>query len=168
MPEDAAYKLSKRRIVSTALALVVLFGLWYAFRPEKLFVNKRVAEPPPGALRQLTPLYTGSFHNAARDTSGRATVYQQPNGSRVLTVSNFSTSSAPVLDVILLDGRSLANSENFTPSDINGRDIGEIKASQPQQSYVLPADLDIDRFNTVAIYSTGLHAIFGTAKLDAF
>jgi len=72
------------------------------------------------------------------------------------------------LDVILLDGRSLANSENFTPSDINGRDIGEIKASQPQQSYVLPADLDIDRFNTVAIYSTGLHAIFGTAKLDAF
>jgi hypothetical protein len=167
MPEDA-HILSKRRIVWTGLALVVLFGLWYAFRPEKLFVNKRVAEPPPTALGQLTPLYTGSFHSAAHATSGRVTVYQQPNGSRVLTVSNFSNSSGPVLNVILLDGSSVANSQNFTPSDTNGRDIGEIKASQSEQSYALPADVDFNRFSTVAIYSADLHAVFGTAKLDAF
>jgi Electron transfer DM13 len=167
MPEDA-HKFSKRRIVLTTLALVVLFGLWYAFRPEKLFVNKRVAEPPPAAIGHLTPLYTGSFRGAARDTSGRATVYRQPNGSRILTLSNFSTSNGPVLDVILLEGSSNPNSQNFTPGDTNGRDIGEIKAGQPEQSYALPADVDIDRFNTVAIYSAGLHAVFGTAKLDAF
>jgi hypothetical protein len=166
MPEDA-HKFSKRRIVWTVLALVVLFGLWYAFRPEKLFVNKRVAESPPAALGQLTPLYTGSFHSAARDTSGRATVYQHPNGSRVLTLSNLSTAHEPVLNVILLDGSSIANNQNFTPGT-NGRDIGEIKGSQPEQSYALPADVDIDRFNIVAIYSGGLHAVFGTAKLDAF
>jgi hypothetical protein len=166
MPEDA-HKFSKRRIVWTVLALVVLFGLWYAFRPEKLFVNKRVAESPPAALGQLTPLYTGSFHSAARDTSGRATVYQHPNGSRVLTLSNFSTAPEPVLNVILLEGSIIANNQNFT-SGTNGRDIGEIKGSQPEQSYALPADVDIDRFNIVAIYSAGLHAVFGTAKLDAF
>jgi Electron transfer DM13 len=166
MTEDA-HKFSKRRIVWTVLALVVLFGLWYAFRPEKLFVNKRVAESPPAALGQLTPLYTGSFHNAARDTSGRATVYEHPNGSRVLTLSNFSTAHEPVLNVILLDGSSVANNQNFTPGT-NGRNIGEIKGSQPEQSYALPADVDIDRFNIVAIYSAGLHAVFGTAKLDAF
>jgi Electron transfer DM13 len=166
MPEDA-HKFSKRRTVWTVLALVVLFGLWYAFRPEKLFVNKRVAESPPAALEQLAPLYTGSFHSAARDTSGRATVYQHPNGSRVLTLSNFSTAHEPVLNVMLLDGSSIANNQNFTPGT-NGRDIGEIKGSQPEQSYVLPADVDIDRFNIVAIYSAALHAVFGTAKLDAF
>jgi Electron transfer DM13 len=166
MPEDA-HKFSKRRIVWTVLGLVVLFGLWYAFRPEKLFVNKRVAESPPAALGQLTPLYTGSFHSAARDTSGRATVYQHPNSSRVLTLSNLSTAHEPVLNVILLDGSSIANNQNFTPGT-NGRDIGEIKGSQPEQSYALPADVDIDRFNIVAIYSGGLHAVFGTAKLDAF
>jgi hypothetical protein len=167
MPEDA-HKFSKRHIVWTVLALVVLFGLWYTFRPEKLFVNKRVAEPPPTALGRLTPLYTGSFRSGARDTSGRATVYQQSNGSRVLTLSNFSTSNEPVLNVILLDGSSIANSQNFTPGSTNGRDIGEIKGSQPEQSYALPADVDIDRFNTVVIYSAGLHAVLGTAKLDAF
>jgi Electron transfer DM13 len=166
MPEDA-HKFSKRRIVWTMLALVVLFSLWYAFRPEKLLVNKRVAEPLPAALGQLTPLYTGSFHSAAGDTSGRATVYQHPNGSRVLTLSNFSTAPEPVLNVILLDGSGIADNQNFTPGT-HGRDIGEIKGSQPEQSYPLPADVDIDRFNIVAIYSAGLHAVFGKAKLDAF
>jgi hypothetical protein len=34
--------------------------------------------------------------------------------------------------------------------------------------YALPASVDIDRFNTVAIYSVGLHAVFRTATLDAF
>jgi hypothetical protein len=32
----------------------------------------------------------------------------------------------------------------------------------------LPADGDIDRFDTVAIYSADLHAVFGRAKLDTF
>ena len=167
MPEDA-HKFSKRRIVCTVLALVALLGLWYAFRPEKLFVNKKVAEPPPAALVQLTPLYTGSFRRAARDTSGRATVYQQPNGNRLLTVSNFSTSTESGLDVILIDGSTIANRQNIVLADANGREIGEIKPRQPEQSYVLPPDVDLDRFNTVAIYSASLHAVFATAKLDAF
>jgi hypothetical protein len=167
MPADA-HKFPKRRMVWSVLALVVLYGLWYAFRPEKLFVNKRVAEPPPAALAQLTPLYTGSFHGDARETSGRATVYEQPNGRRVLTLSNFSTSTEPVLDVILLAGSSIGNGHDFNPDKANQRNLGEIKADQGEQSYVLPTDIDINQFNTVAIYSAGLHAVFGTAKLDAF
>jgi hypothetical protein len=155
---DDSHKLSARRMVRAALALVVLLGLWFVFRPEKLFVNKRVDEPPPAALGQMTPLYTGSFHSEAHETSGRATVYQQANGSRVLTLSNFSTSNGPALRVILLNGSSIANDQ----------DLGELKGNQGEQSYVLPTDVDIGRFNTVAIYSAELHAVFGATKLDAF
>jgi hypothetical protein len=167
MPQ-AADKFSKRRTAWSALALIILFGLWYAFRPEKLFVNDRVAEPPPKALGQLTPLYTGSFHNAAHETSGRATVYQQANGGRVLTLSNVLTSNGPVLKVILLDGSSLANGQDFTVGFDNNADLGELKENQGEQSYTLPTDVDSNRFNAVAIYSAGLHAVFGAAKLEAF
>lgn len=165
---EHANRFSKRRVVLSVLALVLAFGLWYAFRPEKLFVNKKVNEPAPATLGQLTPLYTGSFHRDARDTSGRATVYQQPNGSRLLTLSNFSTANAAGLTVILLDGSSMADGQQFTPGDSKHRDIGEIKASEGEQNYALPADVDIKQFNTVAIYSAGLHTVFGAAKLDAF
>jgi hypothetical protein len=146
----------------------VLLGLWYAFRPEKLLVNKKVAEPPPAALSQLTALYTGSFHSDAHETTGRATVYQQSNGSRALRMSNFSTSDGAALHVILLDGRNLAHGRDLTLNGTNDRDLGELKAIQGEQDYTLPADVDLNRFNTVVIYSAGLHAIFGTATLDAF
>jgi hypothetical protein len=167
MLEDG-HKFSQRRMVWSGLAVLVLLGLWYAFRPEKLFVNKKVAEPPPASLARLTALYTGSFQSDARQTSGRATVYQQPDGSRVLTLSNFSTANEPALDVILLDGSSVSNGRDFTPGNTRDRELGELKPNQGEQSYPLPADVDFNRLNTVAIYSAGLHAVFGTAKLDAF
>lgn len=155
---DDTHKLSARRIFWAVLSLFMLFSLWYAFRPEKLFVNERVNEQPPAALGELTPLYTGSFHSEAHETSGRATVYQQANRRRVLTLSNFSTSNGPGLHVVLLNESRIAGDQ----------DLGELKANQGEQSYVLPADVDISRFNTVAIYSAGLHAVFGMTKLDAF
>jgi hypothetical protein len=167
MPQ-VPHKTPTRRTVSSALALIVLFGLWYAFRPEKLFVNKRVAEPQPPALGQLTPLYTGSFQSDARETRGRATVYQTPNHSRVLKLSNFVTSNGPVLEVILLNGSSVANGQDFTAGSDNNRDLGELRGDQGEQSYALSADVDLNRFNTVAIYSHSLHVVFGMAKLEAF
>jgi hypothetical protein len=167
MPVDA-HRFSKKRVVWSAVALVALFGLWYAFRPEKLFINKRVDEPAPAALGQLTPLYTGSFHSDAHETSGRATVYQQSNGSRVLTLSNVATSNGQVLEVILLDGNTVFNAQAFTPGNTGDRDLGALKENQSEQSYLLPKGVDINRFNTVAIYSAGLRSVFGTAKLDAF
>ena len=167
MLEDT-HKLSKKRMVWLGLIALVLLGLWYAFRPEKLFVNKKVAEPPPPSLARLTALYTGSFHSDTHEATGRATVYQQPNGGRTLTLSNFSTSNAPELRVILLDGSSLANGQNLTMNDNHDRDLGKLKATQGEQSYALPADLDFNRFNTVVIYSPGSKTIVGTAALDAF
>jgi hypothetical protein len=163
-----AHRFSKKRVVWSAVALVALFGLWYAFRPEKLFNNKRVDEALPATLSRLTPLFTGSFQGDARETTGRATVYQQPNGSRVLTLSNFATSNGQVLEVILLDGNSAFNAQAFTPGNTGDRDLGELKENQSEQSYLLPKGVDINRFNTVAIYSAGLHAVLGTANLEAF
>ena len=143
-------------------------GLWYAFRPEKLIVNKKVDEPAPAALARLTPLYTGSFHGDAHETTGRATAYQEPSGSRELTLSSFTTSSGPALHVILLDGSNVGRGQDLTLSNTNNRDLGELRAIQGEQNYALPADIDLNRFNTVVIYSAGLHTIFGTATLDAF
>jgi hypothetical protein len=165
MPEDTQ-KLSKKRMVWLGLTVLVLLGLWYAFRPEKLFVNKKVGEPPPASAARLTALYTGSFHSDSHEATGRATVYQQADGGRILTLSNFSTSNATGLHVVL-GGTDSANGQNLTLKN-NGLDLGELKASQGDQSYTLPADVDFNRFNTVVIYSPGPKLIVGSAALDAF
>ena len=37
----------KRIALSGVIGVVILAGLWFAFRPEKLFINKKVNEAPP-------------------------------------------------------------------------------------------------------------------------
>ena len=50
----------KHRIVTAIIGLAVLIGAWSLFRPELLFINKRVNEAPPfDATAQ--PLDTGLF-----------------------------------------------------------------------------------------------------------
>jgi hypothetical protein len=38
---------SNRKLMYAVLGLAVLLVLWYLFRPERLFINKTVNEPPP-------------------------------------------------------------------------------------------------------------------------
>ena len=38
------------RVLILILAAIVLLALWYAFRPEKLIINKKVNEPPPALM----------------------------------------------------------------------------------------------------------------------
>jgi hypothetical protein len=158
---------SIKRMAWSAFALVVLLALWYAFRPEKLFVNQRVNEPPPASLAQTVPLYTGSFQSGARATSGRATVYRESDGTRVLTLSNFSAPPEATLQVLLVDTNA-ANDPNLGSSDGHQRRIGEIKTGLTELSYPLPGDIDVNRWNSVVIYADSLHAVFATARLDAF
>lgn len=53
--------LRKYRVSIIVVTVLVLIALWYAFRPEKLFINHKVDEPPPTSmLRPAGPLQPGS------------------------------------------------------------------------------------------------------------
>jgi hypothetical protein len=45
-----AHALSPRWLIVVAVGLAVLLLLWYFFRPERLFINKTVNEPPPQSV----------------------------------------------------------------------------------------------------------------------
>src|SRR5215470_12894901 len=74
-------------------ATPVLVGAWWAFRPEKLFINQKVNEPAPfaGNGGGPQPIYTGELEGQAHKTSGRATIYQSQGGKSFLRLSNFVT-----------------------------------------------------------------------------
>jgi hypothetical protein len=48
-----AHVSSNRKLMYALLVLVALLLLWYLFRPERLWINKTVHEPPPHSV--LTP-----------------------------------------------------------------------------------------------------------------
>ena len=158
-----------KRIVLAALGLLVLAGLWLAFRPEKLFINRTVNEPPPSqAAASSKPLLAGQFVGEVHKTAGRATIYQQADGSRVLRLTDFSTSNGPAVHVLLIDGRSTDPGKDFSLAAVKNVDLGNLKGNLGDQDYRVPGEVNLDHMNTVAIYCERFHANFGTAMLQGF
>src|ERR1700755_1173511 len=77
------------------IALVALLVAWYAFRPERLVVNRRVDEGFPAAENgvALQRVESGRFYSILHPTEGTATIYQAGNGNHILRLTNFSTSN---------------------------------------------------------------------------
>jgi hypothetical protein len=157
------------RIISYVIALLVIAGLWYAFRPEKLFTSTHVNEPPPPQSQGAsTPIYTGRFVGEVHKTSGRATVLKQADGSKSLRLTDFSTSNGPQLHVLLVDGRDPHATKDFSLTAIKNIDLGDLKGTQGDQTYQIPATVDLQTYNTVTIYCEHFHANFGSALLEEF
>jgi hypothetical protein len=158
-----------KRTIFGVIGLLILAGLWFAFRPEKLFVDKKVNEAPPAQTAgQLAPLLTGRFVGEVHKTSGRASAYRQADGTRVLRLTDFSTSNGPAVHVLLIDGTSTDPSKDFALAAVKNVDLGDLKGNQGDQDYTIPTDVDLKTFGTVSIYCERFHANFGTAKLEEF
>jgi hypothetical protein len=145
--------LARRKRILAALGLPVLVAAWWAFRPEKLFINERVNEPAlflGGSDPQ--PVLTGRLENAAHAIIGRATIYKTPAGRYYLTITGLSASAAQLRVALQGAGPEM--------------DLGSLKSSS-EQNFDLPASTDLNRYERVAIYADHADA-FAIAKLEPF
>jgi hypothetical protein len=149
--------------------VVVLAAAWWAFRPEKLWVNVRVNEPAPfGTSANLQPLYTGALTGRAHPTSGRASVYQMSNGKRDLRLTDFMTSNGPDVRVLLAQSTDEKLKQDFVKGELTSLELGSMKANQGDQTYDVPDSADLTKYDEVVIYCQRFHVVFGLAKLEKF
>lgn len=157
------------------IIVLVLFALglgWYLFRPELLFVQKKVDEKFPevstasaaSTMKQPELLAQGEFHSVAHDTKGTAAVYQLPDGKKVLRFSNFQTSNGPAVHVYLVAANDA--SDNDTVKNSAFVDLGDIKGNSGDQNYDLSADLDLSKYHAVTVWCKRFSVNFGTAPLQ--
>ncbi|MCU1335396.1 MAG: putative secreted protein [Bryobacterales bacterium] len=155
--------LSRRKWVVAAAALPVLVVAWWAFRPEKLWINEKVNEPAP-FTSSLDPqtLYTGRLEGKAHHTSGRATIYKSSDGRQYLRLTDFMTSNGPDVHVLLVrsDDKGLDEQDSV--------ELGSIKGNQGDQNYDLPGSADLNKYRVVVIYCQRFHTVFGLARLEPF
>src|SRR5437016_12099940 len=103
MNTNSSSDLSGKKVILALFGVPVLIGAWWAFRPEKLFINQKVNEAAPAALRaEPEALYTGKLEGKVHQTSGRATIYKTADGKEYLRLSDFTTSSGPDVHVLLV------------------------------------------------------------------
>jgi hypothetical protein len=169
MSESANSRLLKMKWILVGVGVPVLVAAWWAFRPEKLWVNVKVNEPAPfGSSSDFQPLYTGLLASRAHPTSGRASIYQSPGGKLDLRLTDFVTSNGPDVHVVLAQSTDENLKQDLVKGDLNDVELGSLKANEGNQNYNLPDSADLKRYDAVVIYCERFHAVFGVAKLDKF
>jgi hypothetical protein len=157
-------KMKKKKLVIPVLA-IVLFGAWYAFRPERLFVNHRVDEGLPtakdGSPAQI--LATGTFHSVLHPTAGTATVYAFADGSRVLRLTNFRTSNGPDVHIYMVAVGDAMDSASVRRA--GHIDLGSMKGNIGDQNYTLHSDVDLSKYRVVSVWCKRFSVNFGAASL---
>ena len=114
-----------------------------------------------GRLITQIQLKSGSFIGVAHSTSGTATIFSQ-DGQRHLELGrDFSTDSGPDLFVLL--------HRSPTPESYRREDyvsLGRLQQSHGSQRYLIPADVDLENFNSVVIWCRRFNVTFGYAPLS--
>jgi hypothetical protein len=163
----------RKRNAIIGLAIVAVVGGWYAFRPERLFVNKTVNESlgavtptsgsAPAAAAAPATLAMGSFHSNAHDTRGTAAVIDVGGGNRVLRLTNFATSNGPDVRVYLVAAADVQ--DNSTVKSVDHVELGPMKGNIGDQNYDIPSTVDLEKYRTVTIWCKRFGVNFGSAPL---
>ena len=152
----------RKFVVALGLVVAVL-GAWYAFRPERLFINQKVNEQFPTASAASSKLASGQFRSGAHETKGTAAVFQLADGKKTLRLADFTTSNGPDLHVYLVAADDIKDSEMVTKAGFV--DLGSLKGNIGDQNYDLPANTDLGKYRAVTIWCKRFSVNFGTAPL---
>jgi hypothetical protein len=181
-----------RRPIAWAVLSIALAGLVVGlllFEPWRAFTHSRVDEPVPVAAIE-TPgqteapaqagqpttsqapapppqpevLAEGTFVSQEHPTSGTARVLKLTDGSRVLRLEGFSTSDGPDVHVWLTDRKPGGPDGSYD----DGRyvTLGELKATDGNQNYVIPADAQLEGLRSAVIWCDRFNVAFGSAPLS--
>jgi hypothetical protein len=156
---------------SIILAAVVVLGAiaWYAFRPERLFIDSTVNESlAAGTLAMAAEpktLAQGRFHSNAHETIGDAAILSLGDGRRILRLTNFSTSNGPDVRVYLVAAADVQDDE--TVKNAGFVELGPMKGNKGDQNYEVPASIDLAQYRTVTIWCKRFSVNFGSAPLAA-
>ena len=157
--------MSRRTLLLIPAAIVVVGG-WYAFRPERLFINKTVNESLASAAATSNapvPVVAGQFHSNAHETKGTATIYRYPDGRLVLRLTEFETSNGPDVQIYLVAADDV--NENETVTDAGFINVGAMKGNVGDQNYDVPLDVDLGKYRAVTVWCRRFSVNFGTAPL---
>jgi len=161
----------QRHTLLIAAAVIVVIAGWYLFRPERLFVSHTVNETfPVASMPQSTAsspsskvVSQGHFHAVAHGTRGLASIHQLADGKRILRLTEFETSNGPDVQVYLVAAAD-AN-DNETVNKAGFIRLGALKGNIGDQNYEVPADADLNTYQSVTIWCRRFGVNFGTAPL---
>jgi hypothetical protein len=157
-----------KKAILIIVGAIVLIGGWYAFRPERLFINETVNESFPTTTTEANKttapvvLSQGNFRGVSHEGKGVAAIYEV-GGKRVLRFTEFEVSNGPDVQIYLVAANDANDDATVTNAGFIA--LGPIKGNKGDQNYDLPADVDINKYRAVTVWCKRFGKNFATAPL---
>ena len=166
---ERAMTVDQMQLIGAGLLVVLGIVAWYAFRPERLFIDSTVNEAVPvtaaASSADAVSLAKGTFHSNAHETIGTATILSLSDDRRILRLTNFSTSNGPDVRVYLVAAPDV--NDEATVEAAGYIELGVMKGNKGDQNYDVPTAVDLARYRTVTIWCKRFSVNFGSAPLAA-
>jgi electron transfer DM13 len=162
----ASVWLSRHKRTLIVASVPILVAIWWAFRPEKLWINKTVNEPAPfDTSGESQPIFTGRFDGKV---GGRVTVLKKLGGEEYLRLRDLKVPGDADAHVELSRSGDASPAHDGSRAGLDTIDLGPLKSDPSDQNYHLPAAADLTKYSAVAIYNERTGVVFGVAKLEPF
>lgn len=151
-----------KNLLSTGLSALMLTAVTIPFA-QTVTVADALAAQPSITQRAKAELASGSFVTVeqAKATTGTARIVEK-DGQRMLEFDGaFDTARGPDVQVVLYTGDS-------APVSLSEDDyivVGDLQSFEGSQSYVLPADINLDDYGSVVIWCAEFNVTFGYADI---
>ncbi|WP_419911521.1 DM13 domain-containing protein [Candidatus Poriferisodalis sp.] len=106
--------------------------------------------------------YVGSFGPRSHPAEGTAVVLTDGTQTFLRFDDDFATDNGPDLNVYLHTAGPDASVDDLVGDFI---DLGDLKGNIGAQNFVIPDDIDLERYNTVSVWCVRFRVVFGTAEL---
>ena len=106
--------------------------------------------------------YVGSFGPRSHPAEGTAVVLTDGTQTFLRFDDDFATDNGPDLNVYLHTAGPDASVDDLVGDFI---DLGDLKGNVGAQNFVIPGDVDLDRYSTVSVWCVRFRVVFGTAEL---
>ncbi len=128
-------------------------------------VDTPLREPPLRAMRAdgAEVLARGRFYRVERRGRGRAALYRLPGGRHALRFEGFNTSANTDLFVWLSEARRPKTTKQAVRAP--HREFALLKSTLGDQNYLLPRNLDVDRFRSIVIWCEPVSIVYTAAAL---
>ena len=97
--------------------------------------------------------------------TGTVLVYRQPDGSHVVRFEDLDVSNGPDL-LVILSAAPLVD-DRGAYSEVAYLSLGDLKGNQGNQNYVVPPEVNLDDYQTVAIWCRRFNYTFNAAEIHS-
>ena len=141
---------------------VTTAGAWKATVEQQ--IDSPLVEPAPAGLASARVLGTAQVYDVDRDGGGTATIYELPDGTRLIRLEDFFVTINSDLELRLSESAGPKTTDEAV--NVPFKVVAPLKATVGTMNYELPTDIDLSKYQSIVIWCEITRNAYAAASIQ--